>query len=439
MKNKINIFWFRRDLRLDDNRGLYHALAAGKPVLPIFIFDSVILDKLENKADSRVEFIHSALSEIDVELKLSGSSLLTLYGNPIEVWKKLVSEYKIDGVFTNHDYEPYAIQRDEEIKTLLESHSIKLNTYKDQVIFEKNEIVKSDGRPYTVFTPYSKVWLVKLNEKDTKEHSVDGDLSNFYKFKSKILTIKEIGFKETEIAFPSKGIRTEIIKNYETTRDIPSLEGTSRLSVHLRFGTVSPRALVKHALKSNHVWLKELIWREFFMMILYHFPHSAQNSFHPKYEGIKWRNNEWEFDAWCRGETGYPIVDAGMRELNATGFMHNRVRMITASFLCKDLLIDWRWGERYFAEKLLDYELSSNAGNWQWAAGTGCDAAPYFRVFNPLLQQEKFDPELKYVKKWVPESASFGYTQPIVDHSIARNRAIKTYKEALEKFRKQTI
>lgn len=433
MKNKLNVFWFRRDLRLDDNTGLYHALIAGKPVLPIFIFDIEILDKLENKYDNRVDFIHKALSEIDFALKLNGSSLLTINGKPIEIWKKLLREYDIEEVFTNHDYEPYATKRDEEVNELLKENGIKFNTYKDQVIFEKGEVMKSDGKPYTIYTPYSKVWRAKLNEIDIKEHSIKEYFNYFHKFNCHILSLEEIGFKKSDINFPSKEIRNDIVKNYENTRDIPSIDGTSRLSVHLRFGTVSPRALVKEAIKLNDVWLKELIWREFFMMILHHFPHSATASFKPEYDRINWRNNESEFNAWCKGETGYPIVDAGMRELNATGFMPGRVRMIAASLLTKDLLIDWRWGERYFAEKLLDYEQSSNVGNWQWAAGTGCDAAPYFRIFNPSTQQLKFDPDLKYCKKWVPEYGTLAYPEPIVVHKIARERTLKAYKEALGK------
>lgn len=433
MKDKINIFWFRRDLRLDDNTGLYHSLRAGLPVLPIFIFDTEILDKLGNKLDARVEFIHNALTEIDSELKKYNFSLLTLAGKPADVLMKLTDEYDISEVFTNHDYEPYAIKRDSEVNKLLGSKGIKFSTFKDQVIFEKNEIVKPDGKPYSIYTPYSKTWRAKFSPDDIEEFPLKDLQCNFYKIKASLLSLDDIGFKKTGISFPSKEVRENIIKNYENTRDIPSVDGTSRLSVHLRFGTVSPRRLVRQALKLNDVWLRELIWREFFMMILYHYPHSAVSSFKPEYDRIKWRNNESEFEAWCRGETGYPIVDAGMRELNSTGFMHNRVRMITASFLCKDLLIDWRWGERYFAEKLLDYEMSSNVGNWQWAAGTGCDAAPYFRIFNPSAQQEKFDPELKYIKKWVPEFGNFGYSQPVVDHKSARERTLKAYKEALTK------
>ncbi|HWA07724.1 MAG TPA: deoxyribodipyrimidine photo-lyase [Ignavibacteria bacterium] len=433
MKNRINIFWFRRDLRLDDNTGLYHALKAGLPVLPIFIFDAEILDKLEIKQDARVEFIHNALTEIDNELKKYNSSLLTLAGKPREIWKKLTEDYEIAEVYTNHDYEPYAIERDSEVNKLLSSKGIKFSTFKDQVIFEKNEVVKPDGKPYSIYTPYSKTWRAKFSRNDIQELPMKGLQNNFYKFKGTILSLEEIGFMKSGLNFPSKELPEDLIKNYENSRDIPSVEGTSRLSVHLRFGTVCPRRLVKQASRLNDVWLSELIWREFFMMILYHYPHSAVSSFKPEYDRINWRNNEAEFEAWRSGNTGFPIVDAGMRELNATGFMHNRVRMITASFLCKDLLLDWRWGERYFAEKLLDYDMSSNVGNWQWAAGTGCDAAPYFRIFNPDSQQKKFDPELKYIKKWVPEYGSFSYPQPILDHKAARERTLNEYKKALSK------
>lgn len=433
MKNRINVFWFRRDLRLDDNTGLYHALKAGLPVLPIFIFDAEILDKLEIKQDARVEFIHNALTDIDNELKKYNSSLLTLAGKPREIWKKLTEDYEIAEVFTNHDYEPYAIGRDSVVKELLNNKGIGFNTFKDQVIFEKDEVVKPDGKPYSIYTPYSKTWRAKFSRNDIQELPMKGLQNNFYKFKGTILSLEEIGFMKSGLKFPSKELREDLIKNYENTRDIPSVDGTSRLSVHLRFGTVCPRRLVKQASRLNDVWLSELIWREFFMMILYHYPHSAVSSFKPEYDRINWRNNEAEFEAWRSGNTGFPIVDAGMRELNATGFMHNRVRMITASFLCKDLLIDWRWGERYFAEKLLDYDMSSNVGNWQWAAGTGCDAAPYFRIFNPDSQQKKFDPELKYIKKWVPEYGSFSYPQPILDHKAARERTLNEYKKALSK------
>lgn len=433
MKLKLNIFWFRRDLRLEDNSGLYNALKSGLPVLPLFIYDTDILDKLENKTDRRVEFINKNLTEIDAELKNYGSSLLTLKGKPFEIWKDLLNKYYISEVYTNHDYEPDAMIRDNAVKKYLDSKGIKFNSYKDQVIFEKNDVTKSDGKPYTIFTPYSKAWLARFHQENLKIFSTEKLKVNFLKFNSKVLSLEEIGFKKTSIPFPSGELNKSIIRNYDNTRDIPSAEGTSKLSVHLRFGTVSIRQLAKAASKINNTWLKELIWREFFMMILYHYPHSAVSSFRPEYDNINWRNNEDEFDAWCTGKTGFPIVDAGMRELNATGFMHNRVRMITASFLCKDLLIDWRWGERFFAEKLLDYELSSNAGNWQWTAGTGCDAAPYFRIFNPLRQQIKFDPNMKFISKWIPELNSIEYPAPIVEHKAAKERTLSAYKKALKK------
>jgi deoxyribodipyrimidine photo-lyase len=434
LESKINIFWFRRDLRLDDNTGLYQALNAGSPVLPLFIFDTGILSRLGSKNDRRVDFIHRTLTDLDHQLKRSGSSLLVLHGKPLDVWKKLIDQYKIESVFTNHDYEPEAIKRDSDITKLLEQKGITFKSFKDQVIFEKNEVVKPGGKPYTVFTPYSKVWLSKFSPAELMDYSIKKLKDNFFRFSSSMPTLESIGFRKTDSVFPSLEIDPDIIKNYDSTRDYPAIEGTSRLGVHLRFGTVSIRKLVKIAAELNSTWLKELIWREFFMMILYHYPHSANASFKPQYDRINWLNCEKDFDAWCSGKTGYPIVDAGMRELNAAGFMHNRARMITASFLTKHLLIDWRWGERYFAEKLLDYELSSNAGNWQWAAGTGCDAAPYFRVFNPAIQMKKFDPDLVYVKKWVPEfNDPSAYPPPIVDHTFARLRTLNAYKKALGK------
>lgn len=430
---KINIFWFRRDLRLDDNAGLYHALKSGNPVLPIFIFDSEILDKLEDKTDARVEFIYNTLVSIDEELAELNSSLRILHGKPVEIWKELVKKYDIGDVYTNHDYEPYAIKRDEEIGELLKKRGVSFHTYKDQVIFEKEEVVKADGKPYTVFTPYSNAWLKRLNDFYEKPYPTKKYFDNFHKQRSSFPSLKQLGFEVSGIGFPPRLIKRSIIKKYHTTRDFPAIEGTSHLSVHLRFGTVSIRKLVQEAEGLNSIWLKELIWREFFMMILYHFPYSAENNFRSEYDKIKWRNNKSEFAAWCEGRTGYPIVDAGMRELNATGYMHNRVRMITASFLTKHLLIDWRWGEDYFARKLLDYEMSSNIGNWQWAAGTGCDSAPYFRIFNPELQMKRFDPDGEYIKKWVPEISGLGYPQPIVEHKFARERVLAAYKSALGK------
>ena len=432
-KEKVNIFWFRRDLRLEDNAGLYHALSAGLPVIPLFIFDTDILDELDNKTDARVEFIHKAISEINNELKKINTSLLVKIGNPSAVWKELINEFAVNEVYINHDYEPYAINRDNEISKFVSSSGIKFNSYKDQVIFEKDEILNKSGSPYTVYTPYSKTWLEKLTKENFKTYDTSKYFNNFYRDTSfRFSSLKETGFNESGITFPGKKLRKEIIKNYQNTRDYPFIDGTSKLSVHLRFGTVSIRKLIKEALKLNETWLKELIWREFFMQILYNFPHVVNESFRKEYDRIKWRNNEDEFDAWCKGTTGYPIVDAGMRELNQTGYMHNRVRMITASFLVKHLLIDWRWGEHYFADKLLDYDLSANNGNWQWAAGTGCDAAPYFRVFNPTLQAAKFDKDNMYIRKWVPEFDKPEYPKPIVEHGFARKRAVETYKKYLK-------
>ncbi|MCE3279664.1 MAG: Deoxyribodipyrimidine photo-lyase [Bacteroidetes bacterium] len=431
-KKDISIFWFRRDLRLEDNAGLYHALKNNKNVLPLFIFDTIIMEQLENKEDKRVEFILLVLKKLQEELAAVGSSLLIIKGNPLEVYKKLITEYSVKNVYTNHDYEPYAIARDQSTKKFLSENQINLQTFKDQVIFEKSEITKDDGKPYTVFSPYMRKWKSKLNNYYLKAYPTQKYFSNFFKTKPfPALTLKDIGFKPTGIRFHEPGINKEIIRTYDETRNIPAIEGTSRLSVHLRFGTISIRKLAQLGIAFNDQWLNELIWREFYMMILFHFPHAAKSSFKKQYDHIPWRNNEAEFDAWCKGQTGYPIVDAGMRELNTTGFMHNRVRMIVASFLVKHLLIDWRWGEVYFAEKLLDFDLSANNGGWQWAAGSGCDAAPYFRIFNPYEQTKRFDPEYKYIRKWVPEFEELNYLQPIVNHKFARERALSVYKMAL--------
>lgn len=433
MSKEISIFWFRRDLRLDDNAALYHALHLGKPVLPIFIFDEIILSKLENKHDKRVDFIQRTLTELKSELKKLGSDLLVFHGTPFRVYEKLTSEYEVKSVFTNHDYEPYAQERDAEIAALLNEKGASFQTFKDQCIFEKDEVLKDDGKPYTVYTPYSKKCKAKLNAFYLKSYPTEKYFSNFLKFQADSFpSLEEMGFEKTDVSIPSADFELSIIKNYHNTRDIPSLQGTSRLSVHLRFGTISIRKLAKLALETNEKFLNELIWRDFYMMILWHFPHVVGGAFRPAYDKIEWEHNEQHFEAWCKGETGYAIVDAGMRELNETGFMHNRVRMIVASFLTKHLLLDWRWGEAYFAEKLLDFELSSNNGGWQWASGSGCDAAPYFRVFNPYLQTEKFDPELKYIQKWVPEFQELTYPQPIVDHKFARQRAIDRYQKALK-------
>lgn len=429
MKKKISVFWFRRDLRLEDNVGLYHALNSDYPVLPIFIYDTDILKKLESKHDRRVDYIHQSLENIDKKLSKHKSRLKTYYGKPFEIVKELIDEYDVQAFYCNRDYEPQAIERDTEIYEYLKKYDIPFKAYKDQVIFDKNDILKKDDTPYMVYTPYAKQWRKKLTKKDYK--SVEPNLGNFIANKtSDIHSLKDIGFEKTEIQFTNPQLDAEIIDKYDKQRDYPAKKGTTQLGIALRFGTISIRQCVAFALQHNQTWLGELIWREFFMQILYHYPHVVNKSFKAKYELIEWRNNETEFQKWCEGETGYPIVDAGMRELNETGYMHNRVRMIVASFLCKHLLIDWKWGEAYFAAKLDDYELSSNNGNWQWAVGSGCDAAPYFRVFNPTTQTEKFDKDMKYVKEWVPEYNTKEYTDPIVEHKFGRERALKEYAKA---------
>lgn len=422
------LFWFRRDLRLQDNAGLFYALKENEDVLPLFIFDSEILDKLEDKTDLRVAFIHQSLTLIKKQFEDLGSSLLVLHGNPVDIFKTINPKV----VYTNHDYEPYALKRDDVVKSILEEKGITFKTFKDQVIFEKDEVIKDDGKPYTVFTPYSRNWKSKLGDSTLKSFPTEKHLNGLKKIAPlPLLSLFDIGFHEADFKFPERLVKQTIIEKYDKQRNFPAIAGTTKLSVHLRFGTVSIRKLAQVAMKKNETWLNELIWRDFYHQILWHFPRVETKAFKPAYDKIVWRNNENEFAAWCEGKTGYPIVDAGMRELNVTGFMHNRVRMITASFLTKHLLIDWRWGEAYFSKKLLDFDLAANNGGWQWAASSGCDAAPYFRVFNPELQTEKFDPKLDYIKKWVPEFGTTSYPKPIVGHKLARERVLKVYKEAL--------
>lgn len=430
-KPKLSLFWFRRDLRLQDNHGLYQALKESEGVLPIFIFDRDILEGLKDKADKRVAFIHKTLSDIQMTLKENGSSLHILHDTPLQAFGKLTKEFDITAVYTNHDYEPYAIGRDAEVKKFLQTKGIVFNTFKDQVIFERNEVVKADGSPYTIFTPFSKSWKEKYAEQKKERYPSEKHLNNLLKTRPLTFpSLKQLGFEDVTLDIPPIAPDKGIIQHYDETRNLPYINGTSKMSVHLRFGTVSVRELAAKAVQWNDQWLNELIWREFFMMILWHFPNVITESFKSKYDRIPWRNNEAEFKKWCAGETGYPMVDAGMREMNATGLMHNRVRMVVASFLTKHLLIDWRWGEAYFAEKLLDYELSSNNGNWQWCAGCGCDAAPYFRIFNPSEQQKKFDPDMIYIRKWIKNFRP-GYLEPIVDHDFARKRVLDVFKAAL--------
>ena len=439
MSNRVNIFWFRRDLRLDDNVGFLEALKSDLPVVPIFIFDQEILDHLPED-DARVTFIYEELQRMRQQLQDEhGSSIAMYYGKPSEIWKKITSDFKVNSVYTNRDYEPYAKKRDEKLEDFFKAQNISFHTFKDQVIYEKDEIVKNDGGPYVVFTPYKNKWLERFrtevgDAQNITIHYTVNDLDNCIK-NSRLpnLTLADIGFKKSSIEVPEYNVAPSIIEDYEKTRNFPAKkDGTSKLGTYLRFGVVSPRKMIKKAnLATEKTFLSELIWREFFMQILYHFPHTADNAFKSKYDRIEWRNDEKEFEKWKTGNTGYKLVDAGMRELNATGYMHNRVRMLVASFLCKHLLIDWRWGERYFAEKLLDFDLSANVGNWQWAAGSGVDAAPYFRIFNPITQKDKFDKKREYINRWVPEHDTKDYPDMMVDHKMARERCLATYKAAV--------
>lgn len=428
----ITIFWHRRDLRLHDNAGLYKALTSGAQIQPIFIFDSTILSRL-SVSDQRVLFIYKEIQKLKEQYAQYGSDLKVYHGNPIELIPLIAENLNATSVFTNRDYEPYALKRDKTLYELLKAQNCELIGAKDHVIFEKNEVLKADGLPYTIFTPYSRKWKEQLNAFYLKSYPVEKYIGNLVKCaKEPLMTMENIGFNAKQLVdFPSLNFPIPTIETYNETRDIPAILGTSRLSLHLRFGTISIRELTRVAKEKNETYLNELIWRDFYQMIIFHFPHSATDSFKKQYDRIQWERNNDHFNAWCEGKTGYPLVDAGMRELNATGFMHNRVRMVVASFLTKHLLIDWRLGEAYFAEKLLDFELASNTGGWQWAAGCGCDAAPYFRVFNPTSQQEKFDKEFKYIKKWVPEFGTSAYPKPIIDHKFARERVLARYKEAL--------
>ncbi|MBP9673609.1 MAG: deoxyribodipyrimidine photo-lyase [Bacteriovoracaceae bacterium] len=431
----LTLFWFRRDLRLEDNHGLYQALKNHNDVLPLFIFDQEILTHLQDKDDARVTFIHDSLAQIKRKLQSLGSDLLVEVGTPLDVFQKIIKNFSVKSVFTNHDYEPYALKRDRQIATYLHEKGISFQSFKDQCLLEKNEVLKNDLNPYTVFTPYKNKWLEKFYAQGIPNYRTDELHTHFFKVKKTYgwPSLEELGFKKSLVPMPPLDLNVEIIKKYDKTRDFPSLhQGTTHLGLHLRFGTISVRECLKIASEKNQTWLSELIWREFFMQILFHFPHVVKGAFRKEYDAIEWRSDEEDFKKWCEGKTGYPLVDAGMRELNQTGYMHNRVRMLTASFLCKHLLIDWRLGEAYFARKLLDFDLSANNGNWQWSAGTGCDAAPYFRIFNPTLQLKKFDPQFIYVKKWVPEWGEPSYVLPVVEHSTARLRVLEAYKKALK-------
>lgn len=420
------VFWFRRDLRFNDNTGLLAALAEEEAVLPVFIFDERIINELEVD-DPRVSFIYKTLKGLNDKLKNHGSGLLVLKGDPLEAWKQLLKKHKISKVFSNKDYEPYARERDRKVEQLLQKSSIGFYQFKDQVIFEEGEVVKDNKEPYHVFTPYKNKWLRQFIPKFERRTI---NFERFLKGQQSFPSLESLGFSFSEKEV--KEFNLSVAVDYGRDRDFPAKNGGTFLGPHLRFGTISIRETVASLWSISEVLVSELIWREFFMQILYHYPKVVHQNFKPKYDGVKWINDPVDFENWCKGQTGFPMVDAGMRELNTTGYMHNRVRMITAGFLCKHLLIDWRWGEAYFASKLLDYELSSNNGNWQWAAGTGCDAAPYFRIFNPSEQLKKFDKDLVYVRKWIPEFDSLEYPEPMIDHKYARERALKTYKEGIE-------
>lgn len=427
---KLNVFWMRRDLRLHDNHALCQALREDFPVLVLFVLDREILDELP-KDDARLNLIYDALETIDSQLQKEGSSLLVKHGEVETVFKAIQKTYDIQTVFTNEDYEPYAIQRDQMVADLLAKSNIQFKTFTDQVIHPPQAILKSDGSPYQVFTPYMKAWRKQFDLQKLDDYPSEKHLRNLAKLDVMFPSLESFGYQRKAVDLPKLNWDESFIRDYENTRDIPSVNGTSRMSVHLRFGLISIRRLMRYSFLLSDVFVNELIWREFYMMILFHYPNVVDSAFKPQYDQIPWRNSEGEFKAWCEGKTGFPIVDAGMRQLNETGYMHNRLRMITASFLVKDLLIDWRWGEAYFAEKLLDFDLSANNGGWQWAAGTGCDAAPYFRIFNPDSQQKKFDPQMQYIKAWIPELNTPSYPKPIVDHKKAREITLAVYKAAL--------
>lgn len=430
MKSKIALCWLRRDLRLDDNAALAHALASGLPVLPVFIFDPACLTTLPSSSDRRLDYIHQALHQLQGALRSVGSGLATAHATPIEAFSYLAQQYDVQAVYWNRDYEPHAKTRDKQVANWFSARGIPTHIYKDQVIFDHNDILNADNKPYTVYTPYARAWMKALQKGHHTAYNLDWN--NFYAHEASALpTLAELGFEKTDLLFAGHALDASVIQKYGEYRDYMALDGTSKLGIALRFGTISVRNCVSFALAYSAAWLSELIWREFFMQLLDHFPRVATEPFKKSYANIPWRNDTTDFAHWCAGTTGYPIVDAGMRQLNETGFMHNRARMIVASFLCKHLLIDWRWGEAYFADKLNDYDLAANNGNWQWAAGSGCDAAPYFRIFNPTLQAQKFDPEGAYVKRWVPEWGTDRYPAPIVDHAFARKRALKAYSEAL--------
>lgn len=447
----LSIHIFRRDLRLADNTALIQALNESQLVLPIFIFDN---RQTENpfKGNNSFQFMINSLLELNEELKTKGSALHLFQGLPIQVLTEICKQYTVDAIFINRDYTPFSIKRDEEIHQFCNANNIELKAYADALLTEPEMVHKKDGTPYSIFTPFkNKARLIPISEpqKNSNSNYFQGNI----KLQSSISQPLSL-LKSTNTLLRLKGGRTEALQlldgidsitNYNETRDIPSVKGTSILSAHHKFGTISIRetySQITHHFGKDHTMISELYWRDFFTHIAYHFPHVFKSAFRTKYNDIQWEKNQKPFNSWCQGQTGFPIIDAGIRELTTTGFMHNRVRMITASFLVKDLHIDWHWGERFFANHLIDYDPSVNNGNWQWAASTGCDAQPYFRIFNPWNQQKKFDPDCKYIKKWIPELKEHspkaihnhhkqtieGYLAPITDHSIAASKAKQLFK-----------
>ncbi|TGE15405.1 cryptochrome/photolyase family protein [Hymenobacter elongatus] len=436
--SKIVLFWHRRDLRLHDNAGLAVALQSGLPVVPLFIYDREILDQLPSRRDARVTFIYDEVERLGRQTEQAGGTFLAFYGRPLEVFAQLVQHYEVAGVYTNEDYEPYAAVRDAAIAELIKPAGTEFRVFKDQVIFAKNEILSKSGTPPRVFGAYSKTWLAALRDEHlvpypSTEHFVESNLMPLAEAAPRP-TLEQMGFERYEQFVPAAELpAAALVSNYHNTRDKPGLVNSStRRSVHLRFGTLSVRELMQQAKELNPKLLNELIWRDFFMMILWHYPFTATESYDPRLRLVPYRNNEDEFRAWCEGRTGYPLVDAGMRELNQTGYMPNRARIAAAGFLVKHLLIDWRWGDRYFADKLLDYDMSQNVGNWQWMAGTGAVAAPWFRVYSPQSQQEQYDTTFDYVRQWIPEFGTRDYPTPIVEHKFARERAIATFRAAYQ-------
>ena len=462
--------WFRRDLRLHDHAALYHALTQSIEVHCVFVFDIDILDKLNDKQDRRVEFIWHSLLELRERLRQQGSTLRILHGKAQELIVRLAHELDVQAVFCNHDYEPDALLRDMFVERELGTHNIAFHHYKDQVIFEKSEILNGSGKPYSIFTPYKNAWYKKLDEFYLRAYPTEKYFSALAQgIAAALPSLESLGFVPTNQSMLAGESGAEQllgdfkphIARYQETRNFPAVNGTSCLSVHLRFGTVSIRSLASYAYyvggAGAQTWLGELIWRDFYQMLLHHYPTLAQDqTFKAQFNAIVFPNDVRKFTAWCEARTGYPLIDAAMRQLNQTGYMHNRLRMVVASFLVKDLHVDWRWGERYFAQHLLDFDLAANNGGWQWAASTGCDAQPWFRIFNPITQSKKFDAQGEFIRIQIPELARCtdkwihapwlmptceqercgveignDYPAPIVDHVVAREKTLSLFKEAL--------